>query len=223
MIPALLAAIAVVSYLLGNLNASVIASRYVFRRAVRNYGHGVEGLLRVNRVFGVRGVAAVVAVDAAKSLAAVLLGGAIFRAAAPGAAEAGVVSYAAVGKLFAGFCLLLGHCWPVLYGFRGGKGAVCALVTLLCVHVPLGLLSLAVCAALIALTRYVSLGVLCGAVIAPIGVWAEYGGLCAILCLLCVLILAARDRGGLYALARGKAQKLELKKDLSNKFEEEDF
>ena len=123
----------------------------MFRRAVRNYGHGVEGLLRVNRVFGVRGVAAVVAVDAAKSLAAVLLGGAIFRAAAPGAAEAGVVSYAAVGKLFAGFCLLLGHCWPVLYGFRGGKGAVCALVTLLCVHVPLGLLSLAVCAALIAL------------------------------------------------------------------------
>ena len=128
MIPAMLAAIAVVSYLLGSLNGAVIASKYVFHRDVREYGSGNAGLTNFYRTFGTPGLLIVLGTDVVKSLIAVLIGGAVM----------GIVEYPTVGKLFAGFCLMLGHIYPVFYGFRGGKGVVCAAVTLLCVDIRLG-------------------------------------------------------------------------------------
>ena len=53
MIPGLLAAIAVFSYLLGGLNGAIIASKYVFHRDVRDYGSGNAGLTNFYRTFGV--------------------------------------------------------------------------------------------------------------------------------------------------------------------------
>ena len=52
MIPGLLAAIAVFSYLLGGLNGAIIASKYVFHRDVRDYGSGNAGLTNFFRTFG---------------------------------------------------------------------------------------------------------------------------------------------------------------------------
>ena len=52
MIPGLLAAIAVFSYLLGGLNGAIIASKYVFHRDVRDYGSGNAGLTNFYRTFG---------------------------------------------------------------------------------------------------------------------------------------------------------------------------
>ena len=49
MIPGLLAAIAVFSYLLGGLNGAIIASKYVFHRDVRDYGSGNAGLTNFYR------------------------------------------------------------------------------------------------------------------------------------------------------------------------------
>ena len=55
MIPGLLAAIAVFSYLLGGLNGAIIASKYVFHRDVRDYGSGNAGLTNFYRTFGACG------------------------------------------------------------------------------------------------------------------------------------------------------------------------
>lgn len=213
MIPAMLGAIAVVAYLLGSLNGAVIASKRVFHRDVRDYGSGNAGLTNFYRSFGAPGLLIVLGTDVAKSLLAALIGGLVM----------GMVGYADVGKLFAGFCLMLGHIYPAFYGFRGGKGVVCAAVTLLCVDFRLGLLALAVFAVVVWLTRYVSLGSVVAAAIAPIAVWAEHGGLCALLCLFCALLLVIKHRSNLRRLARHTEPKLEFKKNLSGKFEEEDF
>ena len=213
MIPAMLAAIAVVSYLLGSLNGAVIASKYVFHRDVREYGSGNAGLTNFYRTFGTPGLLIVLGTDVVKSLIAVLIGGAVM----------GIVEYPTVGKLFAGFCLMLGHIYPVFYGFRGGKGVVCAAVTLLCVDIRLGLLALVIFAVIVAFTRYVSLGSICAALVAPLGVWAEFGGLCGWLCLCCTLLLVIKHRSNIRRLLTKTESKLELKKDLSNKFEDEDF
>ena len=112
MIPGLLAAIAVFSYLLGGLNGAIIASKYVFHRDVRDYGSGNAGLTNFYRTFGVPGLAIVIGTDVLKTVIAVVAGGLIM----------GTQGAAATGQVFAGFCVMLGHIYPVFYGFRCGRG-----------------------------------------------------------------------------------------------------
>ena len=121
MIPGLLAAIAVFSYLLGGLNGAIIASKYVFHRDVRDYGSGNAGLTNFYRTFGAPGLAIVIGTDVLKTVIAVVAGGLIM----------GTQGAASTGQVFAGFCVMLGHIYPVFYGFRGGKGVLCAETMLL--------------------------------------------------------------------------------------------
>ena len=195
MIPGLLAAIAVFSYLLGGLNGAIIASKYVFHRDVRDYGSGNAGLTNFYRTFGAPGLAIVMGTQGAAS----------------------------TGQVFAGFCVMLGHIYPVFYGFRGGKGVLCAETMLLIVSFPTGLVSLLIFVGIVWATRYVSLGSICGALIAPIGVLAACGKLPALLSLFCVILLVVKHRSNIGRLIRHKESKLSFKKDLSDKFDDEDF
>ena len=194
MIPGLLAAIAVFSYLLGGLNGAIIASKYVFHRDVRDYGSGNAGLTNFYRTFGAPGLAIVIGTDVLKTVIAVVAGG-----------------------------LIIGHIYPVFYGFRGGKGVLCAETMLLIVSFPTGLVSLLIFVGIVWATRYVSLGSICGALIAPIGVLAACGKLPALLSLFCVILLVVKHRSNIGRLIRHKESKLSFKKDLSDKFDDEDF
>ncbi len=190
MIPGLLAAIAVFSYLLGGLNGAIIASKYVFHRDVRDYGSGNAGLTNFYRTFGVPGLAIVIGTDVLKTVIAVVAGGLIM----------GTQGAAATGQVFAGFCVMLGHIYPAFYGFRGGKGVLCAETMLLIVSFPTGLVSLLIFVGIVWATRYVSLGSVCGALIAPIGVLAACGKLPALLSLFCVILLVAKHRSNIRRL-----------------------
>ena len=202
MIPGLLAAIAVFSYLLGGLNGAIIASKYVFHRDVRDYGSGNAGLTNFYRTFGAPGLAIVIGTDVLKTVIAVVAGGLIM----------GTQGAASTGQVFAGFCVMLGHIYPVFYGFRGGKGVLCAETMLLIVSFPTGLVSL-----------LIFVGIVCGALIAPIGVLAACGKLPALLSLFCVILLVVKHRSNIGRLIRHKESKLSFKKDLSDKFDDEDF
>ena len=157
MIPGLLAAIAVFSYLLGGLNGAIIASKYVFHRDVRDYGSGNAGLTNFYRTFGAPGLAIVIGTDVLKTVIAVVAGGLIM----------GTQGAASTGQVFAGFCVMLGHIYPVFYGFRGGKGVLCAETMLLIVSFPTGLVSLLIFVGIVWATRYVSLGSVAAAVSLP--------------------------------------------------------
>ena len=213
MIPGLLAAIAVFSYLLGGLNGAIIASKYVFHRDVRDYGSGNAGLTNFFRTFGAPGLAIVIGTDVLKTVIAVVAGGLIM----------GTQGAAATGQVFAGICVMLGHIYPVFYGFRGGKGVLCAETMLLIVSFPTGLVSLLIFVGIVWATRYVSLGSVCGALIAPIGVLAACGKLPALLSLFCVILLVAKHRSNIRRLIEHKESKLSFQKDLSDKFDDEDF
>ena len=221
MIPLLLSVIAVFSYLLGNINALSVASRLVFRRKMRPRS-GEAAVNAINRVYGIPGVAAVTVVDIAKTIVAVLMGGLLLHVAG-GEPIDSLISYTAVGRLFAAFCVLLGHCFPVFFRFRGGKGGIVALVGMLCTHFPLGVLTALIVVAVVAATRYLSLGTIIAAIIAPLAIWLELGGLCALLCLFCSLVVLVKHWPNLLRLIRRIEPKFEFKKDLSMKFESEDF
>ena len=115
----LLCVTAVLAYLLGNLNGAIITSRLFYKKDVRNYGSGNAGLTNFYRTFGAAGVGMVIAVDVVKSILAISIGWALLA----------IVGEGTVGRIFAGFCLMLGHAFPVLYGFRGGKCALCGVDT----------------------------------------------------------------------------------------------
>ena len=221
MIPAILAVSAIVCYLLGTLNAVRITSRLVFRRRVRPKT-GEPAMKTMNRLFGIPGLVAIGVFDAAKTVVAVLLSGLALHVLG-GEPLDSIIDYTAVGRLFGGFCVLLGHCFPVFYRFRGGKGGVVALTVLLCVNFPLGVLSGLIFVGLTAATRFVSLGTISGAVVAPIGIWLELGGLCALLCLFSALVVLFKHSRNIVRLIRRTEPKLDFRQDLSMKFEQEDF
>ncbi len=97
----------VIGYLLGSISIGVLLGRSQFKSDIRNKGSGSSGATNVARVFGLNAGLTTLLGDALKTLAALLIGSLL--------AGEGGVALAAVG-------CLIGHCWPVYFGFKGGKG-----------------------------------------------------------------------------------------------------
>ena len=201
------------AYLIGSVSCGVLVGYAFGQGDVRKKGSGNAGLTNFYRTFGAPGLAIVIGTDVLKTVIAVVAGGLIM----------GTQGAASTGQVFAGFCVMLGHIYPVFYGFRGGKGVLCAETMLLIVSFPTGHVSLLIFVGIVWATRYVSLGSICGALIAPIGVLAACGKLPALLSLFCVILLVVKHRSNIGRLIRHKESKLSFKKDLSDKFDDEDF
>lgn len=99
--------IVLIAYLLGSFCASIPLSKRVYGGDVREKGSGNAGATNMARVYGMKAGIATFMLDAVKTAAAMLIGAAI-------GGEA--------GKALAGAACIVGHCWPVYFSFRGGKG-----------------------------------------------------------------------------------------------------
>lgn len=125
MIPVLVTA--AVSYLLGCCNTALIVSKYILHDDVRNHGSGNAGLTNFYRTFGKKMVIWVILGDLLKAILSCLLGGWLI-----GPALGGAAADIALGKLVGGVCAMLGHSFPVMFGFKGGKGVLCGAGVILC-------------------------------------------------------------------------------------------
>ena len=207
----LLIVIAVIAYLLGGVNGAIIASKYIFKRDIRNYGSGNAGLTNFYRTFGAPGTALVLAIDIMKAVLSVLLGGLLL----------GIVKEPMVGKLFAGFCCMMGHAFPVYYGLRGGKGVLCGGIVILMTDWRVGLVCWAVFAIVVILTRYVSLASIVCSLFFPIGIWiAKHGGLEGTLGMFSCLLLIFKHRDNIGRLISGKESRIDLTFKSKKRFEE---
>lgn len=212
----LLIVIAAVSYGLGSINGAIITSRYVFHKDIRDMGSGNAGLTNFYRNFGGRGLATVAGIDILKGVLAAVLGGLILGFTGDG--------NAVIGKLFATFCVVLGHAFPAYYGFRGGKGILCGTAAAFCVDWRAGLICLVVFGAAVLLTRYVSLGSILGAVSFPISVLArDYGSLAFLLALFSVIVILLRHASNISRLLRHTEPKFAFKKDVTHKLDKDNF
>ena len=138
----------VVGYLLGNLNGAVLISRLIAREDVRTKGSGNAGLTNFTRNYGSKSSIFVILIDMGKAVAACLLGGLLLKQ--YGLYEEGV----ALG----GLAVILGHDFPALLGFKGGKGILSGVTVALMMDWRLGLLVFGIFLAAYLVTRYVSLG-----------------------------------------------------------------
>ena len=197
----LLLLIAAFSYCMGGINGAIIISLLVYHKDIRRYGSGNAGLTNFYRTFGGPGALLVLAVDVAKSIVAVLIGGWLLSIA--GAKE--------TGQLFAGFCLIMGHVFPMYYHFKGGKGALCGIVLMFVVDWRVGLCCLLAFLLIVIFTRYVSLGSMVGAMLSPIFLLAfGHAGLNSVLALLCGLLIVVEHAENILRLIGGTERKLTL-------------
>ena len=136
---------ALVCYFLGNHNGAICVS-LMLGDDVRSHGSGNAGLTNFIRNFGANRAALVIAIDVLKAVLACLLGGLMFP------------EYAIVGRTLGGVAVMLGHDFPALQGFRGGKGILSGWFIAFMIDWRIGLLIGIVFFTVYFLTQYVSLG-----------------------------------------------------------------
>jgi acyl phosphate:glycerol-3-phosphate acyltransferase len=144
-----------IAYLLGSIPFGYLLVRIFRKEDIREQGSGNIGATNVARS-GAKGLGvATLLLDLGKGFAAVLLAKHI----APGVFDIAVAAAVAA---------VVGHCFPVWLGFKGGKGAATALGVFLALTWPSGVGILAVFIVVFALTRYVSLASIVGAASFPL-------------------------------------------------------
>ena len=190
--------IVLTGYLLGNLNGSVMISM-MQKDDVRNHGSGNGGLTNFVRNFGYGKALGVIAVDLGKAVLACLVGRLILESA----------GYGVEGAMLGGVAVSLGHDFPVLFGFRGGKGILSGLGIAAAVDYRCALLIIAVFVLTVALTRYVSLGSILAAaslgiffgVMYPDHPWVMAGGI------FMAVLAIFMHRGNIQRLVKGTERK----------------
>ena len=138
------AVLVVIAYLLGSISFAVLLVRLKTGRDIRQEGSGNAGATNVLRAHGKKLAILVALLDVAKGAAAVLL----VRLVTADPRYAAAAAFAAV----------LGHVFPVFYGFRGGKGVATAVGAFFALALLAMTLSVAVFLIVVLLTRYVSVG-----------------------------------------------------------------
>ena len=188
--------IVIAAYLLGSISFAVLVVRAKTGRDIRSEGSGNAGATNVLRSYGKKLALLVAFADVAKGAAAVFLMRLV--TADPRWAAA------------AGFAAILGHVFPVFYGFRGGKGVATAVGAFLALS-PLALLvCLAVFLAIVAATRYVSLGsVVALALLPPVaGLFFHAPRAVVTVAGLTAILIVVKHLPNLKRLARGEERKL---------------
>ena len=143
----------VIGYFLGNLNGAFIMYNLLTHEDIRKSGSGNAGLTTFMRQFGPGKGIWVLLIAIGKAVAACLIGKALF---AP-------LGMPMEGLMFGALAVRLGHDFPALLGFHGGKGIVCGFSVALCADWRCALIILAVFAICLYFTRYVSLSSILGA------------------------------------------------------------
>lgn len=140
-------------YFLGSVNGAIIISKTRMHEDVRKKGSGNAGLTNFLRSYGGWLTLLVVAIDMGKVVAACLFARYFLKEIDP-----------AVAKMIAGVAVQVGHIFPVLFGFQGGKGVLCTGTLAIVVDWKLACIAFALFLIAFFATRYVSLASLIGVV-----------------------------------------------------------
>ncbi len=156
-------------YLIGSINSSIVLSK-LKKNDIREHGSGNAGATNTLRVMGKSAAIVVVLGDALKAVVTFLLAWLIGYSFGLDAAGTQYCKY--IAALFT----ILGHNFPVFFGFKGGKGILTSTTIIFLFNWQIGIMVLLVGVALIVLTRYVSVGSLAGCVLYPMFVLSFNSG-----------------------------------------------
>ena len=191
-----------VGYFLGNHNGSVVISRLIANDDVRSHGSGNAGLTNFIRNYGVSSALYVILIDGGKAALACLAGKLLLQPYGLGLE----------GCTLGGAAAMLGHVFPVLLGFKGGKGILSGLIIAAVVDWRISLLILAVFLVVYLATWYVSLGSVLAALAFGAGfVWLHHDNIWVMCCGLFMAVLAIfMHRSNISRLLHGQERKTNL-------------
>ena len=195
---------AVVSYLLGGINGAIILSKLVYNDDIRNYGSHNPGFTNFKRVYGNNAVTwSVMLIDILKTAVPVFLtawiAGAFF-------------DNWQLGAQFSGFFCMIGHCFPVWYGFKGGKAFITGFTTIWFVDWRMTLIAMAVFFVLLFTLKYMSVASCSAAAVCPLAlaflgyssIWVELIAIAA------ALLVIVRHYPNFIKLKNGTESKFSL-------------
>ena len=174
--PLLLLLTAVFAYFCGCFNGAVIVSKYILRDDVRNHGSGNAGLTNFFRTFGGPLTLVVILCAVLKAVIALLVGQWLFRHGYTDfiSAEDTTILWLTFAKYWSGLFCLLGHVFPCMFHFKGGKGILSGGTIAIMIDWRVAIVVWGGFLLLTLLTRYVSLGSLWAGASFPFISWYCY-------------------------------------------------
>ncbi|MBQ1555242.1 MAG: glycerol-3-phosphate 1-O-acyltransferase PlsY [Clostridia bacterium] len=163
-LPTLIAA--VIAYLLGSISFAIPVTKLFIGKDIRTMGSGNAGFTNVLRCVGKPAAVITFIGDFAKGIGAIFLGEMIFHLMCPGVAN--IDETAKVGAAVAGLFAVLGHLFPLYFGFRGGKGVLISAGIICALDWRTFLVLAAVFLVVLLITKTVSKGSLTVAALYPI-------------------------------------------------------
>ena len=206
--------VALASYFLGCFNGAVIVSKYILRDDVRNHGSGNAGLTNFYRTFGGPLTFVVILTDVLKAVVAILLASWLF--------SAGGTFAVVVGKYWAGTFCLLGHMFPCMFHFKGGKGILSGGTIAIMMDWRIALVVWGGFLILAVITKWVSLGSIWAGASFPFAtgfvyrdylmdpVWSAHAWLVLVLSIILGGLIVWKHRGNLKRILSGTESKFSL-------------
>ena len=197
--------VGLVAYLIGSINFAIIFSKKFAGFDVREKGSKNAGTTNVLRTVGKKAAALTLICDILKGVVSVLL--AILASKIWEGTDVEVLKY------LAGLMAIIGHTFPVYYGFKGGKGVATSLGVLLVVNLQIGLICLVFALIIMAATRWVSLGSILAATLFPVLTVFMVDNIGAkIISILIGALVIFNHRTNIVRLKNGTENKLSFKK-----------
>lgn len=203
------------AYLIGSINFSIILSKKMAGFDVREKGSGNAGTTNMLRAVGKKAAAITLVLDILKGIISVVL--AVLLGKLCSNVIINDLNTATLVQI-AGICVILGHIFPIFFGFKGGKGIATALGILLITNWQIGLICLVFALVIIIITKMVSVGSIGAAILFPIltlFLGKEkfiVSGNYIIFSILIVLIVCFTHRENIKRLMNGTENKLSFKK-----------
>lgn len=208
--------VALIAYLLGSVSFSIIFSKKFAGVDVREKGSGNAGSTNVLRVAGKKAAILTLICDIAKGVLAIAI--AILIGHLTGADD----TVKGILVEIAGILVVVGHTYPIFFGFKGGKGVATSLGVILIINWRIGLICLVFALIVMIISKIVSLGSIAAAILFPIlTIFLTQNYIIAdanhisyiIFAILLALIVVFNHRSNIKRLANGTENKLTSKKN----------
>lgn len=189
-----------ISYFVAAINPAIIISKIVLKQDIRELGSKNAGTTNSIRIMGKKWGALVFVLDLLKVVVSYLVLMLVFNIAS--------MPFGSVSKSLYMLASVLGHVFPVYYGFKGGKGVAVYLMTALLIDYKAALVCIVVGVILILLSRWVSLGSICGTILLVIISIFMDTNFNAIILAITTAVVVVKHKSNIQRIIAGKENKL---------------
>lgn len=213
--------IAVIAYLLGSLNFSIILSEVVKKKDIRDSGSGNAGATNMLRTYGKKAAVGTMIGDVLKVALGIIIAFAILdvpmKYIFSNPADAAEIQRVMLYKEFAGLFCVLGHIFPLYFKFKGGKGVAACTGMVIIVDWRIALILFVIFIGVILISKWISLGSIVIALLYPVLIFAFYKNfILAAVALLFTAIVIVAHRENIKRLAKGTENKISIKNKKSS-------